>query len=59
MKKPLWSFYSFCEYYIYVGIDFVFDMNLWRLGRQADMWKLIVTIICVAICWYIRVHKII
>ena len=43
---------------IYVGIDFVFDMNLWNLGRQADMWKLIVTIICVAILliFMYRVH---
>ena len=33
-------------------------MNLWNLGRQADMWKLIVTIICVGIllfCMY-KVH---
>ena len=41
---------------VYVGIEFVFDMNLWNLGRQADMWKLIVTIICVGIllmCMYL------
>ena len=40
------------------GIEFVFKMNLWNLGRQADMWKLIVTIICVGIllfCMY-KVH---
>ena len=36
----------------------MFKMNLWNLGRQADMWKLIVTIICVGIllfCMY-KVH---
>ena len=40
------------------GIEFVFKMNLWNLGRQVDMWKLIVTIICVGIllfCMY-KVH---
>ncbi|WP_255202272.1 CPBP family intramembrane glutamic endopeptidase [Granulicatella adiacens] len=33
-------------------------MNLWNLGRQADMWELIVTIICVGVlvfCMY-KVH---
>ena len=43
---------------IYGGIEFVFKMNLWNLGRQADMWKLIVTIICVGIlvfCMY-KIH---
>ena len=59
MKKPLWVLFFFVmNIAIYVGIDFVFDMNLWNLGRQADMWKLIVTIICVGIllfCMY-KVH---
>ena len=59
MKKTLWVLFFFVmNIAIYVGIDFVFDMNLWNLGRQADMWKLIVTIICVGIllfCMY-RVH---
>ena len=59
LKKPLWVLFFFVmNIAIYVGIDFVFDMNLWNLGRQADMWKLIVTIICVGIlvfCMY-KVH---
>ena len=40
------------------GIEFVFKMNLWNLGRQADMWELIATIICGGIllfCMY-KVH---
>ena len=59
LKKPLWVLFFFVmNIAIYVGIDFVFDMNLWNLGRQADMWKLIVTIICVAILliFMYRVH---
>lgn len=59
LKKPLWVLFFFVmNIAIYVGIDFVFDMNLWNLGRQADMWKLIVTIICVAILFIFmyRVH---
>ena len=59
MKKLLWVLFFFVmNIAIYVGIDFVFDMNLWNLGRQADMWKLIVTIICVAILliFMYRVH---
>lgn len=59
MKKPLWVLFFFVMYSsIYPGIEFVFNMNLWNLGRQADMWKLIVTIICVAILliFMYRVH---
>ena len=59
LKKPLWVLFFFVAYIvIYFGIEFVFKMNLWNLGRQADMWKLIVTIICVGIllfCMY-KVH---
>jgi len=59
MKKPLWVLFFFVmNIAIYVGIDFVFDMNLWNLGRQADMWELIVKVICVGIllfCMY-KVH---
>ena len=59
MKKPLWVLFFFVmNIAIYGGIEFVFKMNLWNLGRQADMWKLIVTIICVGIllfCMY-KVH---
>ena len=59
MKKPIWVLFFFVmNIAIYVGIDIVFNMNLWNLGRQADMWKLIVTIICVAILliFMYRVH---
>ena len=59
MKKPLWVLFFFVvDIVIYGGIEFVFKMNLWNLGRQADMWELIVTIICVGIsvfCMY-KVH---
>ena len=59
LKKPLWVLFFFVAYSaIYEGIEFVFKMNLWNLGRQADMWQLIVTIIYVGIlliCMY-RVH---
>ena len=59
IKKPLWVLFFFVvNIVIYGGIEFVFKMNLWNLGRQADMWELIVTIICVGIsvfCMY-KVH---
>ena len=59
IKKPLWVLFFFVvNIAINEGIEFVFKMNLWNLGRQADMWKLIVTIICVGIllfCMY-KVH---
>ena len=59
MKKPLWVLFFFVmKIAINEGIEFVFKMNLWNLGRQADMWELIVTIICVGIlvfCMY-KVH---
>lgn len=59
IKKPLWFLFFFVAYIVIRGgIEFVFKMNLWNLGRQADMWELIVTIICVGIlvfCMY-KVH---
>ena len=59
MKKTLWFLFFFVAYIAVIGgIEFVFKMNLWNLGRQADMWELIVTIICVGIlvfCMY-KVH---
>ena len=59
LKKPLWVLFFFVvNIVIYGGIEFVFKMNLWNLGRQADMWELIVTIICGGIlvfCMY-KVH---
>lgn len=59
MKKPLWVLFFFVAYIVIRGgIEIVFERDLWNLGRQADMWELIVTIICVGIlifCMY-RVH---
>ena len=59
LKKPLWFLFFFVAYIVIRGgIEIVFKMNLWNLGRQADMWELIVTIICVGIlvfCMY-KVH---
>ena len=59
MKKPLWVLFFFVAYIVIRGgIEFVFELNSMKLGRQADMWKLIVTIICVAILliFMYRVH---
>ena len=59
LKKPLWVLFFFVAYIAVIGgIEIVFERDLWNLGRQADMWELIVTIICVGIlifCMY-RVH---
>ena len=59
MKKTLWFLFFFVAYIvIYGGIEIVFERDLWNLGRQADMWELIVTIICLGIlvfCMY-KVH---
>ena len=59
LKKPLWALFFFVAWItIFVGIEIVFKRDLWNLGRQADMWELIVTIICVGIlvfCMY-KVH---
>ena len=59
MKKTLWFLFFFVAYIVIRGgIEIVFERDLWNLGRQADMWKLIVTIICVAILliFMYRVH---
>ena len=59
LKKPLWVLFFFVAYIVIRGgIEIVLERDLWNLGRQADMWELIVTIICVGIlvfCMY-RVH---
>lgn len=50
LKKPLWFLFFFVAWIaIYGGIEIVFERDLWNLGRQADMWKLIVSTICVGI----------
>ena len=59
LKKTLWFLFFFVAYIVIRGgIEIVFERDLWNLGRQADMWKLIVTIICVAILliFMYRVH---
>ena len=59
LKKPLWFLFFFVAYIVIRGgIEIVFERDLWNLGRQADMWELIVTIICVAILliFMYRVH---
>ena len=57
MKKPLWVLFFFVAYtVIYVGIAFVFHKNLWNLGRQSNMWKLIVTIVCMGILFIFMNH---
>jgi len=59
LKNPLWVLFFFVAYIvIYGGIEIVFEKDLWNLGRQADMWELIVKVICVGIlvfCMY-KVH---
>ena len=59
MKKPLWVLFFFVAYIVIRGgIEIVFERDLWNLGRQADMWELIVKVICVGIllfCMY-KVH---
>lgn len=50
MKKPLWVLFFFVAYIVILGgIKFVFRKNLLNLDRQANMWKFIVTIVCVGI----------
>ena len=57
LKKPLWVLFFFVAYtVIYVGIAFVFHKNLWNLGRQSNMWKLIVTIVCMGILFIFMYH---
>ncbi len=59
LKKPLWFLFFFVAYIVIRGgIEIVFERDLWNLGRQADMWELIVKVICVGIllfCMY-KVH---
>ena len=58
IKKPLWFLFFFVAWIaIYGGIEIVFERDLWNLGRQADMWKLIVSIICVGILVFCM-HKV-
>ena len=57
MKKPLWVLFFFVMKIVTnEGIEFVFKMNLWNLGRQSNMWKLIVTIVCMGILFIFMNH---
>ena len=57
LKKPLWVLFFFVmNIAIIPGIGFVFKMNLWNLGRQVNMWKFIVTIICFVIIIFFMHH---
>ena len=59
MKKPLWVLFFFVANIVILGgIKFVFRKNSLNLDRQANLWKFIVTIVCVGIlvfCMY-KVH---
>ena len=57
MKKPLWVLFFFVmKIAINEGIEIVFERDLWNLGRQADMWEFIVTIVCVGILFIFMYH---
>ena len=57
LKKPLWVLFFFVAYIVIRGgIEFVFELNSMKLGRQADMWELIVTIVCVGILLIFMYH---
>lgn len=57
MKKPLWVLFFFvANIVISGGIKFMFRKNLLNLDRQANMWKFIVTIVCVGILFIFMYH---
>ena len=57
MKKPLWVLFFFVAYIVILGgIKFVFRKNLLNLDRQANLWKFIVTIVCVGILFIFMYH---
>ena len=57
MKKPLWVLFFFVANIVILGgIKFVFRKNLLNLDRQANMWKFIVTIVCVGILFIFMYH---
>lgn len=57
LKKPLWVLFFFVAYIvIYGGIGFVFRKNSLNLDRQANLWKFIVTIVCVGILFIFMYH---
>ena len=57
MKKPLWVLFFFVANIVILGgIKFMFRKNLLNLDRQANMWKFIVTIVCVGILFIFMYH---
>lgn len=57
MKKPLWFLFFFVAYIVIRGgIKFVFRKNSLNLDRQANLWKFIVTIVCVGILFIFMYH---
>ena len=57
MKKPLWVLFFFVANIVILGgIKFVFRKNLLNLDRQANLWKFIVTIVCVGILFIFMYH---
>ena len=57
LKKPLWVLFFFVANIVILGgIKFMFRKNLLNLNRQANMWKFIVTIVCVGILFIFMYH---
>ena len=57
LKKPLWVLFFFVAYIVILGgIKFVFRKNSLNLDRQANLWKFIVTIVCVGILFIFMYH---
>ena len=57
MKKLLWVLFFFVANIVILGgIKFVFRKNLLNLDRQANLWKFIVTIVCVGILFIFMYH---
>ena len=57
MKKTLWVLFFFVANIVILGgIKFMFRKNLLNLDRQANMWKFIVTIVCVGILFIFMYH---
>lgn len=57
MKKPLWVLFFFVANIVILGgIKFVFRKNLLNLDWQANLWKFIVTIVCVGILFIFMYH---
>ena len=57
LKKPLWVLFFFVANIVILGgIKFMFRKNLLNLDRQANLWKFIVTIVCVGILFIFMYH---